>query len=153
MVRYLLMASCLLAAGCFEQKGDRPGDPQGNGQKDDLAVYEAVFRYRLEKHSVAVKPADLQAYLSVNGKDPPAELMKQLRKDWPNLKPVSEEPKEKGLRIYVEDLKWESGTTAVLQAGYWFPTKFAGEGYFGDHHVTFEKGKWVVEKVTGETSS
>jgi hypothetical protein len=144
MARSLVLAAFVLAAGCIERSGNGPGA----SPEDALDVYEAAFRYRLEKH-----PADVKAYLSVDGKDPPEELLKRLRKDWPNLKPGSEEPKEKGLQVYVEGLKWGARDTAELKAGYWFPTRFAGEGYFADHHLIREKGRWVVEKVTNETSS
>jgi hypothetical protein len=148
MARYLLIAlSCLLGAGCFQQAGNGPGAQS----EDDLDVYEAVFRYRLEKLPADTKPADVKAYLSVDGKDPPAELLKRLRQDCPNLKPASEE--DKGFRVYVEGIKWGARGAAELKAGYWFPTKFAGEGYFADHHIIRDKGRWVVEKVTNETSS
>jgi hypothetical protein len=129
----------LVLAGC----SNRPAEGD-----DTLAVYEAVFRYRLEK-----QPADVRAYLAVDGQDPPLELLNRLRRDWPNLKPASEEPKEKGLQVYVQGLAWINRDTAELQAGHWFPTKFAGEGYFGDHHVVRKGGRWVVEKVTNETMS
>jgi hypothetical protein len=145
MGHYLVLAaSCILAVGCFEQEGNGPA----TRPDDDLDVYEAVFRYRLRE-----KPADFKAYLSVEGKDPPAALLKRLVKDWPNLKPASEEPKEKGHRLYAEGLKRGARGEAELKAGYWFPTRFAGEGYFADHHLVREKGKWVVKKVTNETSS
>jgi hypothetical protein len=149
--RCLVLAACLLGAGCSEPSGGGPGAPPDGGPapaaEDSLDVYETVFRYRLQKYD-----AKVTAYLSVDGKDPPAELLTRLRKDWPNLKPTSEEPKEKGLSVYAKGLKWQQGE-AVLKAGYWFPTKFAGEGYFADHHVVREKGKWVVEKLTNETMS
>ncbi|HYT93412.1 MAG TPA: hypothetical protein VEL76_32140, partial [Gemmataceae bacterium] len=74
-------------------------------------------------------------------------------KDWPNLKAISEEPKERALRIYVNKLKWIDTNTAEVEAGYWFPTKFAGQGYFGDHRVVRRDGRWVVAKITNETSS
>ena len=149
MVRYLVVAvSCLLAAGCFAQ----PGNGLGAKADDTPDIYEAVFRYRLQLLPGNPKPAEVKAYLAVDGKDPPVELLKRLRKDWPNLRPASEEPKEKGLRVYVEGFKREA-QDAVLKAGYWFPTKFAGEGYFADHHVIRDKGRCVVEKVTNEVSS
>ena len=115
---------------------------------DPLDVSEAVFRYHLRK-----RPRDVSAYLSVDGKDIPAELLRRLQRDWPNLKPASEEPKEKGLRLYVKNLKWSGGDTAELHAGYWFPTKFAGQGYFADHRVVRKEGRWVVASVTNETMS
>jgi hypothetical protein len=111
-------------------------------------MYEAVYRHHLKKH-----PADVRAYLSVDGKDPPAELLTRLRREFPNLKPISDEPKEKGLRLQVEDLKWINKDEAEVHAGYWFPTKFAGEGYYGDHHLVRQKGRWVVEKVANEVMS
>jgi hypothetical protein len=145
MARLLVLAAaCLLAVGCAKQAGNGPA-AQTN---DAVEVYETVFRYRLQK-----QPADVKAYLSVDGNDPPAELLKRLGKDWPNLMALSTEPKEKGLRVYVEGLKWGAPGAAELQAGYWFPTKFAGEGYSANHHVIREKGRWIVEKVTNETSS
>lgn len=137
-----LLVIGLFAVGCS-------GGPAAQ-QDDDLAVYEAVFRYRLEKQHGG---GEVTAYLAVDGKDPPAELLKRLRADWPNLKPASEEPKEKGLRLYVEGLQRGPGDTATVKAGYWFPTRFAGEGYFADHHVIRSGGRRVVEKVTGETMS
>jgi hypothetical protein len=145
MARSLVLAAwCVLLSGCSEQGASGPA-----ARSDDaLDVYEAVFRFRLQK-----QPADVEAYLSVEDKDPPAELLKRLRQDWPNLKPASEEPKAKGRRVYAEGLKWEGGGKAVLKAGYWFPTKFASQGYFADHHVVRDKGQWAVEKVTNETSS
>src|SRR6185369_9891653 len=98
---------------------------------------------RLEK-----QPKDAEVYLSVDNKDAPAELLDKLRKDWPNIKPASAMPKDKGLRIYVSKLKWTGQGTAEVEAGYWFPTKFAGQGYFGTHHLSWRDGRWVVEKVT-----
>jgi hypothetical protein len=140
MGRFLVFtASCLTLAGCAVRP-DRSADSPD--------VLEAVFRYRLQKH-----PHDVRAYLAVDGQDPPEELSSRLRKDWPNLAPASEEPKEKGLRFHVEGLKWIDRDTAEVEAGYWFPTKFAGEGYFGVHRVVREGGRWVVQKVTDETMS
>ena len=136
--------ACVLVAGC-----SRPGDgDSGARSAEALDVYEAVFRFRLQK-----QPADVKAYLSVDGKDPPAELLRRLRKDWPNLEPASEEPAEKGYRLYAEAIRWEGRDRAVLKGGYWFPTKFAGEGWFADHHVIRDRGRWVVEKVTDVTMS
>jgi hypothetical protein len=145
MRRYLVFAALgLVGVGC----SDRPdGNPPAQGD-DALAVYEAAFRYRLQK-----RPADAIAYLSVDDQDPPAELLRRLRRDWPNLKPVSEEPKEKGLRVYVKGLKWIDRDTAELRAGHWLPTRSAGEGYFADHRVVREGGRWVVAQVTNETMS
>ena len=150
MARFIILTACLLAAGCMGQGDGAPGAAPGGGAApaNALDVYEAAFRHDLQK-----QPANVTAYLSVDDKDPPAELLKKLRKDWPNLKPVSEEPKEKGLRIYVEDLKWEGGNSAVLKVGHWFPTKFAGEGAFADHHFTLDNGRWVVTQVTNRVSS
>ena len=133
----------LAVAGCAGSSGGESKPP-----RDRLGVYEAVFRYELRK-----RPRDVSAYLSVDGRDAPAELLRRLRRDWPNLKPASEEPKEKGLQLYVKDLKWLGGDTAELRAGYWFPTKFAGQGYFADHRVVWKDGQWVVEGVTNETMS
>lgn len=145
MVRYLVVAAaCALAAGCSQQAGGGAGARP----KDTLDVYEAVFRYGLKKH-----PADVKAYVAVDRKDAPAELLKRLQKDWPNLKPASEEPKQKGLRVYAENLKWGAADAAEIKAGYRIPTKYADEGYFADHHVIRENGRWVVQKVTNETSS
>lgn len=140
----VLTVGCVLAVGCSQ-----PGDSGLAARPhDSLDVYEAVFRYRLNK-----EPAGFKAYLSVEGKDPPAELLERLHKDWPNLKPASAEPKEKGHRVYAEDIKWEGRDAAVLHAGYWFPTRFAGEGYSADHRVIHGSGRWTVVKVTNEISS
>jgi len=137
-----LLAMGLFAVGCS-------GGPAAR-QDDDLAVYEAVFRYRLE---MLRGGAGVTAYLAVDGKDPPPELLKLLRADWPNLKPASEEPKEKGLRLYVEDLRRGPGDAVMLKAGSWSPSRFGGEGYFADHHVGRAGGRRVVEKVDNETMS
>ena len=131
-------------AGCSESSAG--GSPAPS--KDPLDVYEAVFRYRLQNH-----PRDVRAYLSVDDRDAPEELLRRLRRDWPNLAPASAEPKEKGLRLYVNNLTWIDDETAEVNAGYWFPTKFSGEGYFGDHHLVWKEGRWVVERVTKETMS
>ena len=137
---------CLGLTGCSGPSGgggDAPAPP-----KDPLDVYEAVFRYRLKNH-----PRDVRGYLSVDGRDLPADLLRRLRRDWPNLAPASEEPKEKGLRLSVSELKWIDANTAEVHAGYWFPTKFAGEGYFADHRVVKKDGQWVVASVSNEVMS
>ena len=134
----------LALAGCSGSSGERAPSPP----RDPLDVYEAVFRYRLRN-----KPRDVTAYLKVDGGDVPAELLQRLRRDWPNLKPASEEPKEKGLRLYVKGLKWTGDGAAEVRAGYWFPTKFAGQGYFADHRVEWKDGRWVVAGVSNETMS
>ena len=134
-MRCLVLTACLLAAGC------------GKPALAPRDVFEAVFRHRLQKYA-----PDVTAYLSVDGKDPPAELLDRLREDWPNLKPASEDPKRMGLHVYASDLRWV-GVAAVTKAGYWFRTEFAGEGYFADHHVVLNGGRWVVEKATSETIS
>jgi len=145
MRRSILVAALgLLAAGCSE-----PGDRGPADRAEDAgAVYEAVFRYHLQK-----LPTPVRAYLTVDGQDPPADLLKRLRRDWPNLQPASAEPKEKGLRVYVKSLKWIDQDTAEMNAGHWFPTKYAGEGYFGDHRVVRHGERWVVEEVTNEVMS
>jgi hypothetical protein len=142
MRRCLLLASCLLVTGCSL------GSAPAARPTDTVDVYEAVFRYRLKDRA-----ANLEAYLAIDGKDPPAELLTRLRRDWPNLKPVSEEPKEKGHRVYVENLKLIGQDKAEAHAGYWFPTKFAGQGNSADHHIVREGERWVVQKVSNEISS
>jgi hypothetical protein len=145
MTRFLILAPLvLLVAGCFKQAGSGPPAQAA----DPLDVDEAAFRYRLQQYS-----ADVIAYLSIDDQDPPAELLKRLRKDWSNLKPASEEPKEKGLRIYAKGLEWQGRDTAKLHVGYWFPTRFAGEGGSADYHLLRENGVWQVNKVTNQTSS
>ncbi|HWG42354.1 MAG TPA: hypothetical protein VN688_06160 [Gemmataceae bacterium] len=145
MWRSLVFAlTCLILAGCSNQPGNNSSAQSG----DALDVYEAVFRYRLQKY-----PADVRAYLAVDGQDVSEELLGRLRRDWPNLKPASEEPKEKGLRVYVEKLKWVNRSTAELHAGWWSPSKFAGDGYSGDHRVVRDGRQWRVEKVTNEIMS
>jgi len=89
---------CLGLTGCSGPSGGGGDGPAP--AKDPLDVYEAVFRYRLQNH-----PRDVRAYLSVDGRDLPADLLRRLRRDWPNLAPASEEPKEKGLRLYVSELE------------------------------------------------
>jgi hypothetical protein len=150
MVRCIVMVcASMLAAGCLEPAAQN----QGDRAKDTLDVQEAVFRFRLPKTPAGMKPEDLRAYLAVDGKDPPAELMKRLQKDFPNLEPVSEEPKEKGLRIYVEGLKFAGNARAEVKAGYSMSTRLAPEGHFANHHLMRDKGRWIVEKVTNETRS
>ena len=126
---------CVVVAGCSGEK--LPPEP-----KDPVAVQEAVLRHLLHK-----QPRDATAYLAVEGKDVSPALLARLRRDWPNLKPVSEEPKEKGLRFSVEAVKWIAPGVAEVHGGYWFPTKFAGEGYFADHRVVWKNGEWVFERV------
>jgi len=123
-MRFLVPTAFVLAAGC-----GKVGVPTRDSSLD---VAEAVFRHRLQKYDPGVT-----AYLAVDGTDPPAELLDRLRKDWPNLKPASAEAGEKGLHVYASDLRREGGA-AVMKAGYWFPTKYAGEGYFADHHVVLK---------------
>lgn len=146
----LLSALCLGVLGCGAPAGAPPAPAGGGpaaGTQDAAGVYEAAFRYRLAK-----QPKDVEAFLSVDDKDAPAELLEKLRKDWPNLKPRSATPKEKGLWIYVNNLTWSHGG-AEVEAGYWFPTKFAGQGYSGKHHLMHKGGQWQVERVTDEVMS
>jgi hypothetical protein len=133
----LFLALCLTAAGCagpFARSADAHD------------VYEAAFRHCLRNF-----PADVTAYLRVDDGDVPAEVLDRLRRDWPNLRPASAEPPGGGVRVYAEGLKWLDRDTAELRAGYWFPTKFAGEAWFGDHRLARKAGRWVVEAVTNET--
>ena len=57
------------------------------------------------------------------------------------------------MRLHVNNLKWLGGGAAEVRAGYWFPTKFAGEGYFADHRLAWKDGQWVVASATNETMS
>src|SRR5688572_22294273 len=142
MWRHLWLAMlCVALAGC----GNSSGAP---GAKDALGVYEAAFRFNLQKH-----PKEAEVYLAVDGKDAPAELLDKLRKDWPNLKPVSAAPKDKGHQFYVKNLQWTGQGTATVKAGQWFPTNFGGEGQFGTHHLAYRNGQWIVEKVTDKVTS
>ena len=95
----------------------------------------------------------MRAYLAIAGADPSEDLLTRLRKDWPNVAPASEEPKEKGLRLHAEKLTWIDRNNAELESGYWFPTKFAGEGYSAKYRVSREGGRWVVQKSTNEVMS
>lgn len=142
MLRISIILLFASAVGCFGQAGD------GGRDKDALDVYEAVFRHHLKKEK-----ADAIGFLSIDTTDPPVELLKRLRKEWPNLKPISELPKDmKALRVYANELKWTRGG-AEVQAGYWFPTKVAGQGYVGTYHMIREKDTWKIAKVTDEVSS
>jgi hypothetical protein len=144
MSRYLCFAAvCVAMVGCSGRSGT-----DTDRSADALDVFEAVFRRHFPKPS-----EDFKAYLTIDGKDPSAELMKRLRRDWPNLKPGSEEPKEKGHRFYVDELTWTGRDSAEVKSGYWFPTKFAGEGGFGDYHLIRKAEGWVVEKVMNEVMS
>jgi hypothetical protein len=53
----------------------------------------------------------------------------------------------------VEGLKWIDRDTAELKAGHWLPTRYGIEGYFADHRVVRQGGRWVVAAVTNETMS
>ncbi len=144
MCRSLGFMVCLVVTGCSE----RTGGDLASRAADALDVYETVFRYQLKN-----SPADARAYLSVDGQDPSPDLLTRLLRDWPNLKPISEEPKEKGRHVSVKGLKWINRDAAELRAGYWFPTKFAGEGHFADYHVVRQGKQWVVQKVANEIMS
>jgi hypothetical protein len=139
-------AAGLLIAGCWNGPGGGPGPAAQSGDPAD--VYEAVFRHLLQKH-----PADVPAFVSVDGQDPPADLLNRLRRDWPNLKPVSDEPKVNGYVVYVEKLMWDGRDAAELRAGHRYNTRVAPDVYFGDHRVVREGGRWVVKSVTNETMS
>jgi hypothetical protein len=144
MWHFFVLTTCLVVVGCSSpmERGS------SGGAADALAVQEAAFRYWLKKH-----PADVRAYLAVDGQDSPPALLTRLRRDWPKLQPASMEPKEKGLRIYVKELKWVGPDRAELKAGQWFPTRFAGEGHFGELHLHRADGQWVVDRITNEVMS
>src|SRR5262249_62214151 len=76
-----------LGLGCLGLTGSSgPSGGGGDGPapaKDPLDVYEAVFRYRLQNH-----PRDVRAYLSVDGRDLPADLLRRLRCRRANLPPA-----------------------------------------------------------------
>jgi len=61
---------CLGLTGCSGPSGGGGDGPAP--AKDPLDVYEAVFRYRLQNH-----PRDVRAYLSVDGRDLPADLLRR----------------------------------------------------------------------------
>jgi hypothetical protein len=144
----IIIAACLGILGCGgssggPNSGGGPSPGGGVGQMDERPVYEAAFRHLLVKY-----PKDVEGYLALDSKDVPATVLDKLRKDWPKLKQISEMPKEKGLWLYVDNLKWTGHHSAELKAGHWSPTKFAGEGASGTYHMQLKDSKWVVEKIT-----
>src|SRR5262249_10309623 len=83
----VMRRSLLAAVACLGARGGWKGRGGGLSAQSGaaLGVYEAVFRSPLEK-----PPADVGAFLAVDSRAPPAELLSRLRRDWPNLKPASE---------------------------------------------------------------
>jgi hypothetical protein len=152
----LLVAACLFTAGCSGSSDtDTPASSGGSsgggssfGLHGTLDIYEAAFRHQLQKFPCT---PDAAAHLSIDGRDIPAELMARLRRDWPNLKQLSEGDKDKVLRVFADNLQREGNDGAVtLKVGYWFPTKYAGQSEFGDHRFVRKGGTWVLESVTNQ---
>ena len=139
----LLLAVSLLAAGC-SGCSDAGGGSAGR-LDESLAVYEAAFRHQLKDFD-----RDTTIHLAINDREIPGALLNELRRDWPNLKQASEGEKGKVLVVYAERIEWDGLDAAVVKAGYWMPTKFAGQARFGDHRIVRKSGKWVVESVANE---
>jgi hypothetical protein len=130
----LLAASCVLAVGCG------PG-PEGPG--DAAPVFSAVLELELEGTEGEA------AYLFVDGKDPPPELLGRLREQWPELQPGSKAPEGKARRVSVGGLRWIGGDAAEVRGGWSDGTDGAGHLY----RVVRRGGAWVVRSRTTEAVS
>lgn len=136
-----LVALGLLAASCSRQ-------PDSTGALAELAIYEAVFRHKLQG-----LPAEARLYLSVANQDAPPELLRRLRETWPNLEPASRQPKGTGTTFYAHALTWLDRDTVEVQVGSTRQTKHHPEQEFADFRVVRQGGQWVVEGKTNETTS
>jgi hypothetical protein len=128
----LLAASCVLAVGCGPK-----------GPEDAAPVYSAVLERELGGAEGEA------AYLFVDGKDPPPELLGRLRERWPELQPGSKAPQGKARRVSVGGLRWIGGDAAEVRGGWSDGTDGAGHLY----RVVRRGGAWVVQSRTTDAVS
>lgn len=133
---FLLAGLCLLLTGC-RREANGGGDAK---DKNPLPIYEMVLRDQLGDG----KGSD--CFLFIQGKDPPAEVLKHIKIIWPDLEPGSKVPKQGGRRIDLDKLEWFDRSSVELNAG----SSNGKDGLQERYRVTNKDGKWIVEskKIT-----
>ena len=113
-------------------------------QVDD--IYAAALRYRFETEFRGVIDREI-FYVSVDDKDPDAQLMRQLRGSRPVVRRASEwrNPPGGGRRIGVGHLKWVGNAEAMVSWG-----TMAGSAAIWGYQcrVVRAAGGWRVAEVT-----
>jgi hypothetical protein len=130
-------AVCLVVAGC-----------RSGGTNDARQIYVVAIQYRLQK-----QPIDVTVYVSVDDRDPPDDILIRLRREWPNLKPASQEPEKDGFLITIKSFKWIDKNTAELRMHGRYNSKIAPDHDFADYRVVRRGEQWVVDKVSNITMS
>ena len=135
----MLIGFCIVGIGCNGATVPPPEEA-----KDPTSVYETVLREYL-------KDAKGEGcYLSVDGKDPAPELLKQLNKHWPELQAASKAPavgKKNG--VSVSDLNWLDRDTAQVRGGF----SNGMDGHGARYRVVRKNGVWSIAGRDNEVMS
>jgi hypothetical protein len=156
-----VIAGALLATwmgGCQQAVPRTPGavalasDSRERERADYLNVAEAVFRHQFRHNAASRQRRDFY-FLSLEKRDPPAELLAKFAKNKPRVVPQSlagRTPKSgvthkelggRGLEFYVSSVKWLDANTAEVYGGYYSGNMSASGNVY---RVKRRHGRWVV---------
>ena len=104
-------------------------------------VYETVLKVELKD---AKKGEGF--FVFIDGKDPSPQLLKQLHKTWPELRPGSKVPQGKANRVNLDELKWIDRNSAEVLGGF----SNGMDGHGKRYRLTRKNGVWSIESVKTE---
>jgi hypothetical protein len=108
----------------------------GGSQRESLLdICEALFRFQFEKHAERLKHNDA-CLLSIDGRDPPAELLARFKDHDPPVGPESQVNEINGFGFNVRRIVWIDATHVEVRGG----TRLSGSIYI----MRLEEGQWRV---------
>ena len=139
-MRHVCTVTALLAfLGCSPR--EEVANPRDESTIADIR--ETVFRHQFMKNSSAVQQKAKAYFLSIDGKDPDAEILRRFEGHQPPVRAGSEFKEREGLKFTVGDVKWINNNTVEVSGGYHEHGKSASGNRY---RVARKSGKWRVEK-------
>jgi hypothetical protein len=107
----------------------------------NLSIYEAVFRHQFESNSSGMKSAAPAYFLSIEGRDPPADLLNRFAGNQPPVRPGSEYQMGLGLLFHVDGIREIDPATIEVDGGY-HEAELSSSG--NTYRVQRRGGSWIV---------
>jgi hypothetical protein len=119
----------------------------GKQQKELLAICEVLFRHQFTNNVSAAQQKAAAYFLTIDERDPPAELLDRFAGHSPPVRPRSEFQLGKGLLFNIDTLVWLDEVTVEVEGGYYE----GGLSASGNTYVLRrENGTWkVIKKKPG----
>lgn len=139
VVMLALAANCLLSACQFTEAPEVSSTelPFAELPKEQQEMYLAVIEHMLARCSKSSE----QVCLSIDGKDPPKDILNRFAQKGRPIEPASHHKNDIGVICAVYGIEFDSSSKARIAAGYWRGSLAAEDGEF---MIVKRRGTWRV---------